>query len=79
MASETLSNWGRWGPNDERGTLNLVTAKNVKDSVSLVRHGKVYSLSVRTRQERTASRYPQSAMAPDLAYRAAFSDAQRCG
>jgi kynurenine formamidase len=46
MASETLSNWGRWGPNDERGTLNLVTAKNVKDSVSLVRHGKVYSLSV---------------------------------
>ena len=24
-----LSNWGRWGADDERGTLNLVTAERV--------------------------------------------------
>ena len=46
MSSESLSNWGRWGPDDQRGTLNLLTAKNVQDSASLVRQGKVYSLSV---------------------------------
>ena len=46
MSSESLSNWGRWGPDDQRGTLNLLTAKNVQDSASLVSQGKVYSLSV---------------------------------
>ena len=46
MSSKTLSNWGRWGPDDQRGTLNLLTANNVQDSASLVRQGKVYSLSM---------------------------------
>src|ERR1700686_4356772 len=29
---QTLSNWGRWGPNDERGTLNLVTPSKTLDA-----------------------------------------------
>ena len=24
---KSLSNWGRWGPDDERGTLNLITER----------------------------------------------------
>ncbi len=46
MSSETLSNWGRWGPDDQRGTLNLLTSGHVQDSASLVRQGRVYSLSM---------------------------------
>lgn len=51
MSSETLSNWGRWGPDDQRGTLNLLTGQNVQDSASLVRRGKVYSLSMELDKE----------------------------
>jgi kynurenine formamidase len=40
------SNWGRWGSDDQRGTLNLLTAENVLQAASLVRRGKVYSLAV---------------------------------
>jgi hypothetical protein len=42
---QTLSNWGRWGPDDERGTLNLVTPSKTLDAVRLVRDGVVVSLS----------------------------------
>jgi kynurenine formamidase len=41
-----LSNWGRWGPADERGTLNLLTPTLVKQAASLVRRGQVYSLAM---------------------------------
>ena len=36
---KTLSNWGRWGPDDERGTLNLITPEKVRRAVALVRDG----------------------------------------
>ncbi|HMN29411.1 MAG TPA: cyclase family protein [Caldilineaceae bacterium] len=39
-----LSNWGRWGENDERGTLNLLTPEIVRRAAGLVKTGKVYSL-----------------------------------
>jgi len=35
-----LSNWGRWGPTDQRGTLNLVDARKVVAAASLVREGR---------------------------------------
>ena len=35
----TLSNWGRWGPDDERGTLNLITAAKRLQAARLVRRG----------------------------------------
>lgn len=38
------SNWGRWGDDDERGTLNLITAENVTRAVATVRSGTVISL-----------------------------------
>ena len=34
--AETASNWGRWGPEDQRGTLNLVTAEKRKQAAALV-------------------------------------------
>lgn len=41
-----VSNWGRWGSQDERGTLNLLTPDLVRQAASLVKLGKVYSLAV---------------------------------
>lgn len=40
------SNWGRWGPDDERGTLNLVTPEMVVAASKLVRQGKTISLAL---------------------------------
>lgn len=34
-----LSNWGRWGKDDELGTLNLITPEARKRGVAAVRHG----------------------------------------
>lgn len=38
-------NWGRWGAEDEAGTLNLLTPDRVAAAASLVRSGRVYSLA----------------------------------
>lgn len=40
-----LSNWGKWGPDDEAGTVNYVTAESIRKAASLVKKGKVFSLS----------------------------------
>jgi kynurenine formamidase len=39
-----LSNWGRWGSDDELGTLNLVTPECVAHGASLARTGRVFDL-----------------------------------
>jgi kynurenine formamidase len=41
-----LSNWGRWGVDDERGTLNHVTPERVVAAAGSVRTGKVFELSI---------------------------------
>ncbi len=35
----TLSNWGRWGTNDELGTINLITPEIRKRAAALVEDG----------------------------------------
>jgi hypothetical protein len=35
----SLSNWGRWGPADELGTLNLITPEKRLQAAALVREG----------------------------------------
>jgi kynurenine formamidase len=45
--AKRVSNWGRWGPEDERGTLNLITAEVVKRAAGCVRRGRVFSLGLR--------------------------------
>jgi kynurenine formamidase len=39
-------NWGRWGDDDERGTLNLITPEAVLAASKLVKTGKVYNLGL---------------------------------
>jgi kynurenine formamidase len=41
-----LSNWGRWGPDDEVGTLNLVTPEHIRAAAAEVRSGTVFQLSI---------------------------------
>ena len=43
---ERLSNWGRWGADDERGTTNLITPERVVAAARLVRTGKVFDLGI---------------------------------
>ena len=43
---DRCSNWGRWGPNDELGTLNLVEPDHVVAASRLIRAGRTFSLSI---------------------------------
>ncbi len=40
----TLSNWGRWGKDDELGTLNLITQAKRRSAMALARKGIVVSM-----------------------------------
>ncbi len=44
-------NWQRWGPEDQRGTLNLITPDKVRRAAALVRRGRVYPLSISLRAD----------------------------
>lgn len=43
---ESLKNWGKWGPDDEIGTVNYITPEKVKAAASLVKSGRSVSLSI---------------------------------
>ena len=43
---QTVSNWGRWGKSDERGSLNELTPERVLAAAGLVRSGETVSLSM---------------------------------
>jgi kynurenine formamidase len=40
------SNWGKWGPADERGTLNYIGPEAIVKAAGLVKRGAVFSLAV---------------------------------
>ena len=42
---EACKNWGRWGPDDEKGALNLITPERVAAAAGLVRSGRRVSCS----------------------------------
>src|SRR5262245_25305013 len=44
-AAEKYKNWGKWGPNDEIGTLNFTRPEDIVAAAKLVRKGKVISLA----------------------------------
>jgi kynurenine formamidase len=46
LLGERLSNWGRWGAQDERGTLNFVTEPSIAAAAALVRRGRVFDLGI---------------------------------
>jgi kynurenine formamidase len=41
-----VSNWGRWGPEDERGTTNFITPEKIVRAASLIKTGKVFDLGI---------------------------------
>ena len=45
-AAEKYKNWGKWGPNDEIGTLNYTTGEDIVAAARLVKKGKVISLAL---------------------------------
>ena len=45
-ASDKLKNWGRWGADDQIGTLNHITAADIVRAASLIRSGKVFALGI---------------------------------
>lgn len=44
--AERVKNWGRWGADDERGTLNLITAEVVQRGLAAAKTGKTFSLAI---------------------------------
>ena len=44
--AERYKNWGRWGAEDEAGTLNFVTPEDVANACRLGRRGRVFSLAI---------------------------------
>ena len=41
-----VSNWGRWGPDDELGTINFLTPERQAKAATLARTGRVFSLAI---------------------------------
>lgn len=41
-----VSNWGRWGDDDQLGTLNYITEERVAAAAQLIKHGRVIPLGV---------------------------------
>ena len=51
---EQVSNWGRWGKNDQLGSANLVTAAKRKQAIALVKDGATVSLAHNPLTDRAA-------------------------
>lgn len=44
--AKKVSNWGRWGAEDERGTVNFITAEKIRQAAACVRKGVTFSLGL---------------------------------
>ena len=44
--AKAVNNWGKWGPDDQRGTLNYITDDVVRRATELVRWGRTFSLAI---------------------------------
>src|SRR5262249_40392687 len=53
-AMKELSNWGRWGNDDELGAANLITPAKRKQAVALAKEGLTVSLAHDVAQEQAA-------------------------
>ena len=51
---QDISNWGRWGPEDELGTLNLITDETRQAAARLVKDGVSVSMALDLNTERDA-------------------------
>lgn len=46
LLKDAPKNWGKWGDDDEVGSLNYLTAEHIVGSVGAIRQGKVFTLQV---------------------------------
>src|ERR1700676_2843660 len=53
-AMKELSNWGRWGDDDELGAANLITPAKRKQALALAKEGRTVSLAHDVVQEKAA-------------------------
>ena len=44
--AKELSYWGRWGENDQYGTLNTITPEDIVNAGKLIKKGKVFALGL---------------------------------
>ncbi len=44
--AKSVNNWGRWGADDERGTLNFITAQTMRAGIAEARDGRVFRLAI---------------------------------
>ena len=44
--ADRLRNWGRWGPEDQRGTLNHIGPETLRDAAATVTDGKLFNLGL---------------------------------
>jgi kynurenine formamidase len=49
--AERVSNWGRWGADDELGTLNLITGDVVREAAACVRSGRRVPLALPLKED----------------------------
>ena len=63
---EAASNWGRWGAEDEKGTLNLITPAKRKAAAALVQDGTSVSLAVDLNTEKSAINFSPFEVKLDL-------------
>lgn len=54
---EEVKNWGRWGWDDEKGTLNHITPAHTRESMGLVQNGRVVSTAHDLDTERSPKNY----------------------
>ena len=43
---DKISNWGRWGKDDERGALNYITDRKRAEAAALVKSGEIVSMAL---------------------------------
>jgi len=46
LVADKLRNWGRWGPEDQRGTLNHIGPETLRDAAATVTDGKLFHLGL---------------------------------
>ncbi|MFG1905583.1 cyclase family protein [Kribbella sp. NPDC048928] len=81
---DTLSNWGRWGADDERGTLNYITDDVRLAAARAVRHGRsvscAWDIAVPEEMDRSTTTCPCAAEMPGAEHMpAAFHNDRRWG
>jgi len=46
QVAKKISNWGKWGPDDQLGTLNYITPAKIAGAAATAKQGKIFPLSI---------------------------------